>query len=117
MSRSYALSARPMEQIEWSRDRIEEQIVRAYIRLALAPGSEAGSRTVTLVQFGALEVRLTETAPEGVPSKVPPLWLEIYSHVTGAVVDSCGCFEFDEDELKTAVDLVVEAQQGQPALS
>jgi hypothetical protein len=97
---------------EVCRDQIEQQIIRAYIQLALAPDHATARRTATLARFGALEVRLSEVPqPEGVPPAVPPFWLEVYSHVSNSTIDSCGCFEFDEDELLTAVELILDARQ------
>jgi hypothetical protein len=93
-------------------DQIEQQIIRSYVQLALTPNQANGHRTATLAQFGAIEVRLTELSQEeGAPLNVPPFWLEIYSHTSNATIDSCGCFEFDEDELSAAVELVTEARQ------
>ena len=42
-----------------SRDRIEQQIIRAYVQLALTDDADC-SRTVTLARLSGLEVRLTE---------------------------------------------------------
>jgi hypothetical protein len=94
-------------------DRIEQDIIRAYVRLALTSDQADGSRSVRLAQFGSVEVRLSEGAIEDMPPNVPPFWVEIYSYASDTIVDSCGCFEFDEDELSAAVELVIEAQQGQ----
>ncbi|HZH50773.1 MAG TPA: hypothetical protein VEZ16_02720 [Microvirga sp.] len=95
------------------RDRIEETIIREYVRLAVTPAQASGLRTITLGQFGALEVRLTEL-PTMDGSPIPPFWLEIYSHACESVIDSCGCFEFNEHELGNAVELIVDAHRRQP---
>jgi hypothetical protein len=95
---------------EVCRDRIEEDIIRAYVRLAITSDQANGHRTVTLAQFGGLEVRLTEIPLGDHPLPIPPFWLEVYSHATDSVVDSCGCYEFDEDELGKAVELVFDAR-------
>ena len=42
---------------------------------------------------------------------VPPLRLELRSPVSGAIIDSLGCYEFDEDELTAAVEFILEAMQ------
>ncbi|RDI60069.1 hypothetical protein [Microvirga subterranea] len=117
MSQSHAISAGAQPEIAPCRDRIEEQIIRAYVRLALAPDQTGGLRTITLTQFGALEIRLTEVSGASEATPFPPFWVEIYSHESSCVIDSCGCFEFDEDELTAAVDLVVDAQRHQPVLN
>jgi hypothetical protein len=98
---------------EACRDRIEEEIIRAYVRLALTSDQANGHRTVTFAQFDGLEVRLTEILLGDHPVMIPPFWLEVYSHATDSVVDSCGCYEFDEDELGKAVELVFEARSCQ----
>lgn len=117
MSQFHAMSAGAQASALPCRDRIEEQIIRAYVRLALAPDQASGLRTITLAQFGALEIRLTEVPEQTDASRFPPFWIEIYSHASSRVVDSCGCFEFDEDELTAAVDLVVDARRHQPPLN
>jgi hypothetical protein len=100
-------------QAEACYDQIEQDIIRAYVQLALTPDHANGFRTIRLAQFGAVEVRLSEAPLEDTPPTVPPFWVEIYSYESDSIVDSCGCFEFDEDELSAAVELVIEAQQGQ----
>jgi hypothetical protein len=91
-------------------DEIEQRIIRAYVQLACTPETD-GSRTVTVVRFGALEARLTEAPEEQRLPGMPWLWLELYSHARRAVVDSCGCTELDEYELGRAVDLIVTARR------
>lgn len=91
-------------------DYIEQQILQTYVQLALMPDHADGSRRAILARVGALEVRLTEMPqPENTLSDRPPFWLEVYCHATGTTVDRCSCFEFDEAELATAVDLVCAA--------
>jgi hypothetical protein len=58
--------------------------------------------------LGACEVSLTETAPHGTLAGTPPFWLETYCRASGRILDSCGCFEFDDAELEAAVQLVME---------
>jgi hypothetical protein len=94
------------------RDRIEQQIIRAYVRLVTA-ANDGGARTVTFARLAGLECRLTETFMPEAPD-VPPFWLEIHSPTTGTTLDSLGCFEFDEDEMNAAVDFVWEGQQRHP---
>ncbi|MBM6583539.1 hypothetical protein ILT44_25390 [Microvirga sp. BT689] len=91
---------------EARRDQIEEQIIRAYVQLIFAAEAD-GSRTVTLSRQGGLEVRLTEMPLPGMPT----FWLEIHSLGTRSIIDSLGCFEFDEDELAAAVEFICEAQE------
>jgi hypothetical protein len=93
-------------------DEIEQRILRTYVQLAITPERADGSRSATLARFGALEVRLTEypRSAEPVPAE-PPFWLEIYSHDAGSTVDRWGCFEFDEAELATATDVILQIRK------
>ncbi|QRM32651.1 hypothetical protein [Microvirga sp. VF16] len=93
-------------------NRLEQDILLAYVQLAAMPDQASGARTATVANFGSVEVRLTElTQPEVNPRCIPPFWLEVYSHATDTVLDSCGCFEFDEPELITAADLICDAKR------
>jgi hypothetical protein len=42
---------------------------------------------------------------------LPPFWLELRSLLNGANLDRLDCYDFDEDELTTAIALVLEAAQ------
>jgi hypothetical protein len=95
---------------EMSPDEIEQCIIRAYIQLAYMPETH-GSRTVTVVRLGLLEARLTEVSEEQRLPGMPWFWLELYSHERGAAVESCGCIEFDEDDLARAVEFIANARQ------
>ncbi|MBL0408000.1 hypothetical protein JKG68_29305 [Microvirga aerilata] len=95
---------------EMSPDEIEQCIIRAYIQLAYTPETY-GSRTVTVVRLGLLEARLTEVSEEQRLPGMPWFWLELYSHERGAAVESCGCTEFDEDNLARAVEFIANARQ------
>jgi hypothetical protein len=99
------------------RDKVEQKIIRAYVQLAVSPDRADGPRTATLARFGSLEVRLTETSQTGAPPTLPSYWLEIYSHATGSIIASCGCCEFDEDELAAAVEFVYRAKQNYQELN
>jgi hypothetical protein len=98
------------------RNRIEEEIIRAYVRLACTPDQPNGLRTQTVAQFGALEIRMTESLLGEVSPLAPPFRIEIYSHESETVLDCGGYFEFDEDELRAVVELIVSAQVNQSAL-
>ena len=67
------------------RDRIEQQIIRAYVQLIFA-AEAGGSRTVTLSRQSGLEVRLTEMPRPGLPT----FWLEIHALGTRSIIDSLG---------------------------
>jgi hypothetical protein len=116
MSQFHATPGTARARAHACRDHIEQQIIRAYVRLACAPHQANGPRTLVVAQFGALEVRLTERPPSSDFPELPPFWVEIYSHASGSVTDSCGCYEFDEPELNAAIDLVSKAQETQPPL-
>jgi hypothetical protein len=88
-------------------DDIELRIIRAYVQLVFQAPDEDGLRTITAAQLRAIEVRLTELSQSKVDPKIPPFWLEIFSLPDFASIDSYGCFDFDEAELATAVELVL----------
>jgi hypothetical protein len=88
-------------------DEIEQRIIQAYVQLVFQAPDEDGLRTITVAQLQAIEVRLTELRQSKADPKIPPFWLEIFSLPDFASIDSYGCFDFDEAELATAVDLVV----------
>jgi hypothetical protein len=92
-------------------DEVEQRIIRAYVQLACTPAETNGSRTVTVARLSGLEVRLTEVPLREAAPDMPPFWLEVYSHASRSVIDSCGCWEFDEAELAAAVDLIMQAKQ------
>jgi len=98
------------------RNRIEEQVIRAYVHLAFMPDQGNRLRTLIVARFGALEIRMSENLQEEGPPLAPPFRIEIYSHVNDTVLDSGDYFEFDEDELEAAVELIFSAQVNQPAL-
>ncbi len=95
-------------------DEIEQRMIRAYIQLVFRPYDADGSRSVRVMRLGTLEVQLTELPPDSVASGLPPFWLEVFSFAGHESIDSCGCFEFDEIELASAVNLVLEAARALP---
>jgi hypothetical protein len=99
-----------------SRDWIEEQVIQAYVRLVFAPLQGNGSRTIIIMRVGSLDVRLTEHHQDYDLPTFPPLWVELYSPASNSVIDYCGCYEFDEDELDAAVELALSAYVGPPNL-
>ena len=98
-------------------DEVEQRIIRAYVQLLFAHDNLDGSRIVTVAQFGALEVRLSELPRVQKHPDVPQFWLEMYSHASLSTVESYRCFDFDEDELAAAVEFVFEAERRRPPLN
>jgi hypothetical protein len=97
--------------VTWTRldaDEIEQRIIRAYVQLACSPWEKGGSRSLTVARLSQLDVRLTEVSPE-IPS-MPLFWLEVHCSASHSVIDSCGCSDFDEDELATAVAMILSAE-------
>jgi hypothetical protein len=94
-------------------DQIEQLLIRAYVRLACESRQASGCRSVVLGRIGLVDVRLTEMEPNAAGLGQPPFWIEIYSHAASSTIDSCGCFEFDEDELGRAVEMILEAKRNQ----
>ena len=88
------------------RNLIEQAIMIAYVQLALKPKDAAGARSAVILHAGDLTFRLTEVL-QPPQSDLPPLWLEALAG--DLIIDSFGCFEFDGDELPTAVEFVRQA--------
>lgn len=59
---------------------------------------------------------MTETLLDEILPLAPSFRIKIYSHESDTVVDSGDYFEFDEDELRAAVELIVSAQVNQSGL-
>jgi hypothetical protein len=98
-------------------ERIEDRIIRAYVRLARTSYLVDDTRSVRLMRVGALEIRMTEIALSAELPGMPLYWLEVYSPATGATLERLGCFEFDEDELAAAVRFVQDAVRRPRALN
>ncbi|MEZ0167118.1 hypothetical protein [Microvirga sp. TS319] len=92
-------------------DEIEQRIIRAYVQLACTEQDTGGSRTVSVTRLGHLEIRLTEVPARDLPPDMPLFWMEVYSQADRSVIDSCGLFEFDEQELATAVEMIAGASR------
>jgi hypothetical protein len=88
-------------------DEIEQRIIRAYVQLACRPRESGQSRSLTVVRLPQVNVRLTEASPE--IQGMPLFWLEVYSDGSLSVIDSCGFSDLDEDELATAVEMIMSA--------
>lgn len=110
MSRPYEnLSGRNPARSEYGW--IERQVTRAYMQLRMIEPDDEGFRIVDLGRFGDVEAQLTELPPDRVHSRIPPIWLEIFSCTSRATVDGYGYFELGEDELANAVDIILRAMQ------
>jgi hypothetical protein len=92
-------------------DEIEQRIIRAYVGLVYQAVDTANQRSVVVMRLGPLEVRLTEIHPDNTIPGVPPFWIEVFDWLHQASIDSIGCYEFDEDELAAAVEMIVGAAQ------
>jgi hypothetical protein len=75
--------------VQSDRDLIELRFTRAYIELFAAPINAGGEKIASLVRFGKYEVRLIRLA-RALSTAPLPIWLELYSHETQSVIDSCG---------------------------
>lgn len=98
-------------------DEIEQRIIRAYVQLLFAHNNLDESRVVTIAQFGALEVRMSESPRVQEHPDVPQFCLEMYSHASFSTLDSYRCFDFGEAELAAAVEFVFEAERRRPPLN
>jgi hypothetical protein len=110
MPHSRAMPASHVAYPDLNPDRIEQEIFRAYVQLAVEPNSGEASRTVTLARFSGLEISLTEISGYEI-SGLPAFWLELRSQTTGVAIDSLGFREFDEDEVAAAVAFIQDADK------
>ncbi len=92
-------------------DEIEQRIIRAYVGLVYQALDAANRRSVVVMRLGTLEVHLTELQPGDVTPGVPLFWIEVFDWPQQVSIDSVGCYEFDEDELVAAVEMIVNAAQ------
>jgi len=90
-------------------DEIEHLIIRAYVQLVYKAVDADNSRSVVAMRLGSLEVRLTELHPADAYHGLPSFWTEVFHWRHQASIDSVGSYEFDEDELAAAVDMIVSA--------
>jgi hypothetical protein len=90
-------------------DEIEQRIIRAYVQLVYKAVDADNSRSVVVMRLGSLEVRLTELHPADAYHGLPSFWIEVFDWRHQASIDSVGSYEFDEDELAAAVDMIVGA--------
>ena len=92
-------------------DKIEQRIIRSYVGLVYQAVDAANRRSVIMMRLGTLEVHLTELHPDDVTPGVPPFWIEVFDWPQQASIGSVGCYEFDDDELAAAFDVIVSAAQ------
>ena len=92
-------------------DEIEQRIIRSYVGLVYQAVDTANRRSVVVMRLGTLEVHLTEIHPEDTTPGVPPFWIEGFYWPQQASIYSVGCYEFNEDELVAAVEMIVSAAQ------
>ena len=106
-----SLNIAPMDvpRVGLDADEIEQRIIRAYVQLACRPLERGEYRSLTIVRLPHLNVRLTEVSPE--IRGMLLFWLEVYSDSSQSVIDSCRCSEFDDDELATAVEMIMSAEE------
>jgi hypothetical protein len=88
---------------------IEQRIVRAYVQLVFQAVDAANPQTVVVMRLGSLEVRLAKLDPEEINRGLPSFWVEIFDWPHQASIDSIGFYEFEEDELAAAVEMIIGA--------
>jgi hypothetical protein len=74
-----------------------DRFYKSYVGLGLTTRNESGSRTISVANFGAFEVRLIEFADCNRQGGLD-LWIELYRHDTQSSLDSCLCGDLDEIE-------------------
>ena len=90
-------------------DEVEQRLIRAYVRLVFQPAEISEPRGVAVMRLGSVEVHLTEVHPAHTRSDLPPFWSEVMDASTDTSIDSLGFRDFDEDQLATAVEMIVNA--------
>jgi hypothetical protein len=90
-------------------DEIEQRIIRAYVQLVFQDVDADNSRSVVVMRLGSLAVRLTELRLSETSLAMPPFWIEAFNWPHQVPIDSIGSYEFDEDELAAAVEMIVNA--------
>jgi hypothetical protein len=90
-------------------DRAELRLVRDYLNAGRVPTDHNGAKTVSLARLGNYEVRLVEFV-RTCPTDARPTWLELYSHETQSVIDSCCRYDIDE-AVQAAEHLISIARQ------
>jgi hypothetical protein len=83
--------------------------MQACVQLALETDDEHGAFSVPLARFGSLELCLTEMPQLGMAG-LPSFWVELRMGC-GAVIDSFGFYEFDEDELVAISDFICDVMR------
>jgi hypothetical protein len=103
-----------------SRPSLALRVTQAYVSLSSIPKSDAGTRIVSLVRCGELEVRLIEFSRDSLEARLvefsrttnagePPLWVDLYDHALGVTIDSCRCGDVDE-AISAAEHLLTQAR-------
>jgi hypothetical protein len=82
---------------------------QAYVGLMLATESKDGSRAISVVRYGAFEVRLVEFRHCGA-FDASSFWIELYRHDTKSSLDRNRCNDLDDVET-TAENLISRARQ------
>lgn len=90
-------------------DEIEQRIIQAYVQLVFQAFDINNSRAIAVLRLGSLEVHLTEMHPAHRRPDLPPFWIEAIDAPTHTAIDSLGSYDFDEDELAAAVEMIVSA--------
>jgi len=88
---------------------LEARLIQAHLKLQLATPSEDGSRAVTLMRYGAHEVRLVEPS-HGSPAGGVLFWIELFDHDRRRSIDSVGSYIL-EDAAIAAEHLIAHAER------
>jgi hypothetical protein len=92
-------------------DEVKQRIMRAFVQLVFRAEDTAAARSFVAMRIGRLEVHMTELRRADITLGVPPFWIEIVDWLHQAPIDSMGSYEFSQDELAAAVEMIVGAAQ------
>ena len=91
-------------------------LIQAYTRLALITAQADGTKMVSIARCGAFDLRLIEFPLEGETEGAVPLWVELFDHAAGLVIDSASCRDLDEAGAVTHA-FMAEARERRPNTS
>jgi hypothetical protein len=92
-------------------DEVKQRIMRAFVQLVFRAEDTAAARSFVMMRIRGLEVHLTDLRRADITPGVPPFWIEVVDWLHQASIDSIGSYDFSQDELAAAVEMIVSAAQ------
>ena len=92
-------------------DEVKQRIMRAFVQLVFRAEDTAAARSFVMMRIGRLEVHLTDLRRADITPGVPPFWIEVVDWLHQTSIDSIGSYEFSQDDLAAAVEVIVGSAQ------